>query len=289
MAQQTNGAEQRWRLGRRAELSAGEVAYEVFGGGPPVVLVHGTPSRSYIWRNIVPALAERHSVYAYDLLGYGESEKWEGQDVSMAGQARLLEELIGAWGLEEPAVAGHDIGGGIVLGAHLVEGVRFDRIALLDPVTLSPWLSQANSSTWHVAEHREAYATMPQNLFKAVFSAYLEESGTRLGEEAFEAFLAQWREAEGQRAFVRQAAQLEERHTAQFEPRLGSIEVPVQVIWGEADTWLDPAQADRLHETIPGSRLKKVAGAGHFVMEDAPEEVARELAGFFSADGRASS
>ena len=71
--------------------------------------------------------------------------------------------------------------------------------------------------------------------------------------------------------------------TAEFEPRLGSIEVPVQVIWGEADAWLDPAQADRLAEAIPGSRLKKVAGAGHFVTEDAPGEVAEVLAGFFAA------
>ncbi len=280
--------EDRWRLGRRMETSGGEVAYEVFGEGPAVVLVHGTPSRSYIWRNIVPALAERHSVYAYDLLGYGESEKGEGQDVSMAFQARLLKELVGVWGLDSPGIVGHDIGGGIVLGAHLVEGVQFDRIALLDCVTLSPWLSQANSSTWHIAEHRETYATMPENLFEAVFAAYLEESGTHLGEKEFEAFLAQWRGEEGQRAFVRQAAQLEERHTAEIEPRLDSIEVPVQVIWGEADTWLDPAQADRLHEVILGSRLKKVKGAGHFVMEDAPEEVARELASFFFADGQTS-
>ena len=52
---------------------------------------------------------------------------------------------------------------------------------------------------------------------------------------------------------------------------------------------MDPTLADRLHEVIPGSRMKKLAGAGHFVMEDAPEEVARELAGFFCADRRISS
>jgi pimeloyl-ACP methyl ester carboxylesterase len=57
----TNG----WRLGRRERVSAGEVAYEVFGEGPPVILVHGTPMWSYLWRNIVPALVERRSVYVY--------------------------------------------------------------------------------------------------------------------------------------------------------------------------------------------------------------------------------
>ena len=58
----------------------------------------------------------------------------------------------------------------------------------------------------------------------------------------------------------------------------------MQIVWGEEDRWLDPAQADRLHGPIPGSRLKKVLGAGHFVMEDAPSEVAEALASFFSGD-----
>src|SRR5215208_6471280 len=137
----TQNATDGWRLDEGQRTSVGEVAYGVFGEGPPVVLVHGTPVRSYLWRNIVPALAESHSVYAYDLLGYGESEKGVGQDVSIPVQSRLLGKLVGTWGLEEPAIAGHDIGGGIVLRAQLLEGVRFSRVAILDAVVLAPWLS----------------------------------------------------------------------------------------------------------------------------------------------------
>ena len=272
------------RLGKRETTSAGEVAYEVFGEGPPVVLVHGMPMRSYLWRNLVPVLAEGRSVYAYDLLGYGESEKGEGQDVSIAAQARLLGELVGVWGLEEPAIAGHDIGGGIVLRAHLLEGVRFSRIAVLDAVALTPWLSEPRSSTWHVREYAGAYEAMPDHLFGAFFSAYLEETNSNLSEEAFEAYLAPWRGEEGRRAFVRQALQFEEWHTGEIEPRLGSIEAPVLVAWGEEDGWLDPSQAPRLQEEIPGSRLKLIPRAGHFVQEDTPEEVAEVLVGFFSGD-----
>ena len=61
--EQTNS----WRLGRREATSVGEVAYEVFGEGPPVILVHGTPTRSYLWRGVAPTLAERSRVYVYDL------------------------------------------------------------------------------------------------------------------------------------------------------------------------------------------------------------------------------
>lgn len=273
-----------WRLGRRETTSAGEVAYEVFGEGPPVVMVHGTPTRSYLWREVVPALRGGRRVYLYDLPGYGESEKAEGQEVSIAAQARVLGELIEAWGLEEPAIAGHDIGGGIVLRAHLLEGVAFERIAVLDPVVLSPWLTEPRSSTWHVQEHAEAYERMPDHLFEAFFAAYLGETNSDLGEEAFEAYLAPWRGEEGRQAFVRQALQFEEHHTGEIEPRLGSIEAPVLVAWGEEDGWLDPSQAPRLREKIPGSKLNLIPRAGHFVQEDAPDEVAEELVGFFSGD-----
>lgn len=281
----TGNATDAWRLGQRQGTSVGEVAYEVFGEGPPVVLVHGTPTRSYLWRNIVPALAEHRSVYVYDLLGYGESEKGEGQDVSIAAQARLLKELVEAWGLEEPAIAGHDIGGGIVLRAQLLEGVRFSRVALLDAVVLGPRLSAPRSSTWHVREHAEAYKAMPNHLFGAFFSAYLGEANSKLGGDAFEAYLAPWLGEEGRRAFVRQALQFEERHTAEIEPRLASVEVPVLVVWGEKDGWLDPSLALRLRNEIPGSELKLIQEGGHFVQEDAPEEIAKALAGFSSGYG----
>src|SRR5918995_2354169 len=274
-----------WRLGERQGTSVGEVPYEVFGEGPPVVLVHGTPTRSYLWRNIVPALAEHRRVYVYDLLGYGESEKGEGQDVSIAAQARLLKELVEAWGLEEPAIAGHDIGGGIVLRAQLLEGVRFSRVALLDAVVFGPWLSAPRSSTWHVREHAEAYEAMPNHLFGAFFSAYLGETNSNLGGDAFEAYLAPWWGEEGRRAFVRQALQVEERHTAEIEPRLASVDVPVLFVWGEKDGWLDPSLALRLRNEIPGSELKLIKEGGHFVQEDAPEEIAKVLAGFFCGDG----
>ena len=72
-----------WRLRQRTRISGGEIAFDVFGSGAPVVLVHGTPSRSYIWRNVAAALAERHVVHVFDLLGFGESEKHEGIDASI--------------------------------------------------------------------------------------------------------------------------------------------------------------------------------------------------------------
>lgn len=272
-----------WNLGRRADVSGGEVAYEVFGEGPAVVLVHGTPSRSYLWREVAPVLAGRFSVYAFDLLGYGDSRP-SGDDVSIGAQSRALAELLGRWDLEGPAVAGHDIGGAVALRAHLLEGVRFDRVALLDAVVLRPWITEASR---HVKAHMEAYRTMPAHIFEQVVAAHLRTTVHRpMGEDAFEAYTGQWRGDGGRQAYLRKVAQFDERLTAEFEPLLGSVRVPVKILWGEHDAWLDPAFAGRLHELLPTSAEPAlIPGAGHFLMEDAPEEVARELLGFFSTDG----
>jgi pimeloyl-ACP methyl ester carboxylesterase len=89
----------------------------------------------------VLTLAEGHAVLVFDLLGFGESERREGMDTSVPAQARALPELIELRGLETPAIAGHDIGGAIVLRTHLLEDVPFDRIALIDAVALHPWIT----------------------------------------------------------------------------------------------------------------------------------------------------
>src|SRR4028119_1966020 len=87
-----------------------------------------------------------------------------GPGVTVAPQARGRAELVGVWGLDEPAVAGHDIGGGIVLRAHLLEGVSCRKISLLDAVVLTPWGTPALG---HVKEHLGAYRTMPAGVFEA--------------------------------------------------------------------------------------------------------------------------
>lgn len=273
-----------WRLSRRASLPQGDIAFDTFGHGPPVVLVHGTPSWSYLWRHVVAGLSDQCTVYAFDLLGYGYSEP-KGQDVSIAAQTRLLTELIGLWELEGPAIAGHDIGGAIVLRSHLLDEVPLSRIALIDAVVLRPWITP---TTRHMRAHLDVYRTMPTHIYERVAAAHIATAVHRSTDEAtFERYFARWRGKDGQEAYLQKVAQFDEEYTAEFEPLLGSMQTPVRIIWGEQDTWLDPAFARRLHELLPNSDLKLISGAGHFAMEDAPEEVTRELRDFFATDGDA--
>lgn len=273
-----------WNLRRRVTLSGGEIAYDVLGYGPPLVLVHGTPGRSYIWRDVAMTLANRFTVYAYDLLGFGQSERREGLDVSIAAQSRLLAELLEVWGLDAPYIAGHDIGGGIVLRAHLLEGMPFRSIALVDSVVLRPWITP---TTRHVKAHLEVYETMPAHIFEAIVASHLRTATYRpMDDDAFATYLEAWSGEFGQKLYLQKDAQLDEDDTAQLEPLLPEIEVPVRILWGENDAWLAPSLAQRLHDIIPTSDLVLLPETGHFAMEDSPREVAEALFQFFTVLGR---
>jgi pimeloyl-ACP methyl ester carboxylesterase len=272
-----------WNLRRRITLSGGEISYDVLGYGPPLILVHGTPSRSYIWRDVALRLADRFILYVFDLLGFGQSERREGLDVSISGHSRLLAELVEAWQLETPSVAGHDIGGAIALRTHLLEGVSFGCIALLDSVVLSPWITP---TTRHVKAHLDVYRTMSAEIFEAIIASHLRTATYKpLDQHTFATYLEGWRGEFGQRLYLQKDAQLDERDTAEFEPLLPSISVPVSIIWGEQDAWLAPTLAERLHELIPGSDLLVLPETGHFAMEDSPQEVAAALFVFFTECG----
>jgi pimeloyl-ACP methyl ester carboxylesterase len=270
-----------WALTQSVETAAGTVRWDRMGSGPPLVLVHGTPTRSDLWRDVAPVLARDYTVYVYDLPGYGQSAKGDGQDVSMGMQGRVLAELIGHWGLDAPLIAGHDIGGGIALRAHLLHGVDFGRMALLDTLAMRP----RGGGRWgtpfsrHVRAHgAEAFAELPGYLFEGVMRAYLATAVARpMAEATFQAFLAPFTGATGQAAFFRQLVQLDEAYTDEIERRLDQVRAPVDLIWGTEDTWLDLDFAARLHAAIPESTLTWIDGAGHFVQVDAPGAVTLAL------------
>jgi pimeloyl-ACP methyl ester carboxylesterase len=273
-------ANEDWHLRERADLSGGVVAWERFGEGPPVVLVHGTPSWSYVWRRVVAGLAERFSVYLLDLVGYGDSERREGQDMSVAAQSRALAGLLDLWALERPALVGHDIGGSVVLRAHLVEGHPASRLALVDAAVLLPWNTPA---TRHMEEHLEAYRTMPAHIYERVVSAHLATAVHRpLGPETLDAYLRPWRGPEGQAAYFRKIEQWRDEDMAVLTPLLGTLDVPVLVLWGTEDAWLSPETGERLAAAIPGARLELIEAAGHFAMEDEPAAVADKLVAFLA-------
>src|SRR5918995_7317807 len=107
------------RLDRFSEkkrfLDVGEarVAYYEEGNGEPLLLLHGCPFSSYIWRKVIPRLSSRYRCLAPDLLGLGDTETPEGTDWSLRAQAGMAIGFLDALGIERAHKGGHDHGGAI--------------------------------------------------------------------------------------------------------------------------------------------------------------------------------
>ena len=114
-----------------------------------------------------------------------------------------------------------------------------------------------------------------------------QATSSKLDVGACEVYLSQWRGPEGQAAYLRKEEGLAGEGHGGGGAAAGLHRGAVRLVWGEEDRWVDPSLADKLQEEIPDSVLDLfVAGAGHFVMEDAPQEVAEILFDFFSKDAR---
>jgi pimeloyl-ACP methyl ester carboxylesterase len=268
-----------WSLTNAFDFAGQRVAYDVLGKGPAVVLVHGTPFSSYVWRNIARELAREYEVFMFDLLGYGQSEMRDRQDVSLGVQNRLLSALLSYWRLDRPNVICHDFGAATALRAHLIDGCNYRKLLIFDAVAIRPWGSPL---VQHVRKHEAAFADLPDYLHQAILRAYIRGAVSRpIGDSELEPYLAPWLGPIGQHAFYRQIAQMDLKFTDEVQDRYGDIRCPAMLLWGTMDEWIPVERGRELAAMLPGCSLVEIPNAGHLMQEDAPEAIVWAALRFF--------
>lgn len=267
-------------LPHRFDHRGDRVAWGRMGEGPPLVLLHGTPFSSQVWQRIAPHLAGRHTVYFFDLIGYGQSEMRAGQDVSLEVQNGLLAALLAYWQLDAPRVVAHDFGGATAMRAWHLDGVRYSHLTIFDAVVVRPWGSPFVA---HVREHEAAFAGMPAYMHEALLRSYLQTAAhAPLSEEAFGVHMAPWLGETGQPAFYRQIRQMDQAQTDAVQDSYGPMTCPVKILWGEHDDWVPIERGREFATLVADGRLQLIPNAGHLVQEDAPEVI---VAAVLGADG----
>ncbi|MCJ1441966.1 MAG: hypothetical protein MMC23_002458 [Stictis urceolatum] len=274
-----------------------------------VVFVHGTPWSSAVFQPVIEALLAKQSyqILVYDLPGYGQSQEYNPDnststsvadfpgDTSVKFQAEALTELFkhtqlgGKENHPAPAVIAHDIAGTIVLRAHLIHNCDFDTMMLLDTNTVLPW----GDGFYKLARSEpQTFLKLPPSIFEAVVRAVIRSAchDPNVLRTGWEDTLAQsWIGGsedgtgfgEGQRNFVRQIAQANDRDVAEMleGDMYGHVRCDVKILWGEEDQWIPKDKIEDLIRRLNG-KVKECAfipNAGHLVMLDQPARFAIEV------------
>lgn len=279
---------------RRAAVNGVEIAFEIGGSGPPLLLLHGFPQTRALWARVAPVLAGRFTVVCPDLRGYGASSKPEGVEAyAFREMGRDMGALMTELGFDRFAVAGHDRGGRVGHRMALDAPERITRLAVLDIVPTHLILSQLTTPVAKAYYHwffLAQPAPFPERLIAADPDFYFETSLTGWGAatladfdpDQLAAYRAAWRDPATIHAMCddyRAAIEVDLAHDEADRDR--RVTCPTLVAWGKdgamgraydvAATWAD--YADNITPApMPG---------GHFFVDSHPTETAELLAGFF--------
>jgi haloacetate dehalogenase len=278
----------------RAAVGDADYLAAIAGSGPPVLLLHGFPQTHYCWRGVASALAERHTVVAADIRGYGETTAppggTRGEGYTKREMGNDLFDLMASLGHPRFAVVGHDRGARVAYRMALDRQDRIERLAVLNVVPTVDQFERMGAGVslgywpWFLLAQPAPFperllADAPEHFLRFVFDSWAERPEA-IGPEAFDAYVAALddRTAASMCADYRASFWLD-RADDDADRRTGRrIDCPVLVLTGAAETQLADAGevwAAWAHDvraaTLPG---------GHFIPEEAPAELAASLAEF---------
>jgi len=264
------------------------------GEGPVLLLLHGNPTWSFYWREVVGAFRDRYRVVVPDHIGCGLSDKPRPRDGAwvyrLGGRVACIRELIEQLDLQQVTLVAHDWGGAIGMGAAALAPERFERFVFLNTATFRSSrcpvrirlcrlpilgrLAVQGLNLFARAALRMA-VTDPRNLSPAVRAGLLAPYDN-------------WRSRTAIYQFVRDIP-LRASHPSytplkEIEGALAQFrDHPVCLIWGMRDWCFTPAFLDRFLGFFPGAEVHRLADAGHYVVEEAPRDVVRAIGAFLAA------
>jgi haloacetate dehalogenase len=280
-----------------SEDGAIEIAYQIGGSGPPLLLLHGFPQTKAIWRDVAPELVKSFTVIAADLRGYGQSSKPHGKKdhstYSKRSMAADLQALMISLGFYQFFLLGHDRGGRVShrLAADYPASVL--RLMVLD---ISPTLTMYEKTTMEFARGywHWFFLIQPEPVPETMIGANPEywlknHMGRHAGTGIFSVdrwaeYLAGASNPESMHAMCedyRAAASIDLEHD-HADRKLGKkLEMPLRVIWGEhglVNKCFEPIEDwKQVAINVTGKSLP----CGHYIPEELPDELIKEVKAFF--------
>ncbi|NUT34464.1 MAG: alpha/beta hydrolase [Hamadaea sp.] len=260
---------------RHVDTPVARFHYTRTGQGTPVVLVAGGGQWLYSYRHLVPALAERHTVYAVDLPGQGYTTLNDtefGYDLdAMAG---ALGSFMDAVGLRQASLVGHSWGGSWSMYFAQRHPDRVDRLVLIG----STGLDVPSGPDWRPLEYPVVGELIGKLMRESDAAAMQRKAFAHpIPDEVVAENWAPMSRPEGREAMWSLQRNLDFAVTQELMP---TMTTPTFILWGAQDRFDAPWQAADLAGRIPGATYQVLSGCGHNTHEDCPTQANPLIAGF---------
>lgn len=271
------------------------IAFRTGGSGPVLLLVHGMAGSSETWKRVLPALAQRFTVVAPDLIGHGESGKPRRGEYSLGAHANVLRDLLHVLGHERATFVGQSLGGGVTMQLAYQFPELCERLVLVGSGGLGREVSLViRALTFPGAEYVFPLVCTPllRDLLNRTLS-WFYAAGLRVApaiEEMWRSYTS-LAEAETRRAFFRtlhSVIDLGGQAVSATDRLYLTSHVPTLILWGADDPIIPVSHAQSAHEAMPGSRLQIFNGVGHYPHCEDPERFVQAVVEFMTSTQPAS-
>lgn len=247
------------------------------GAGVPVVFIHGFPTSSHLWGDVVPLMPPGHRLVIVDLLGYGRSDRPLGHAVDIDAHAERTVALLDELRIQRACIVGHGMGGGIAQAVTVGHPHRVSSLCLIDSAPLDRQPINLSRLAFLVFAMAGIVPTsaMLATLHRELRRGYID--GAR-AEHSIDLYLRPFRDAAGRAAMLAHVRSLARAQTPESSQRLSSISVPTSLIWGQRDRLVPLLLGQRLQAAIPGATLDVIPGARHFTPEESPQRITEVIA-----------
>jgi pimeloyl-ACP methyl ester carboxylesterase len=269
---------------RSVELGDARVAYYEQGSGPEVLLLHGCPFSSFVWRKVIPYLADSYRCLAPDLLGLGDTETPPNADWSLRAQAAMVIAFLDALSIARTHVVGHDHGGAIAQLLAAEHPDRLNRMILSNVEAYDNWPSQEERPFVRLTQIPVVGdLVMWMWSWRPILRATLAKAGAVenravLTPELLDGYIRSnfgtcHRRTKTKRFLAGQFDPGNNRTTTDLLEPLRRFDHPTALIWAQDDPHFGVEWAERLRQDIPGvKRLEALPQTGHLLMEERPEK-----------------